>query len=95
MARSKRANLKNARVKVMMSLAHLLEESLQIAWEYLDRIGEIDDPSIASKYLGNTIEMMIRRGQRSRLLLSNRAITAYLRFKNSNAADPGPERASQ
>ncbi|MDB5603243.1 MAG: hypothetical protein JWP25_143 [Bradyrhizobium sp.] len=79
----------------MMSLGHVLEESFEIAWEYLDRTGEIDDPAVASRYLADTIELMIRRGQRSRLLLSNRAITAYQRFKHSNAADSGSERASR
>jgi hypothetical protein len=35
---------------------------------------------------------MIRQGQRSRLVLSNRAITAYLKFRNANVVDVKPER---
>jgi hypothetical protein len=63
------------------SLSQLLEDSFQIAWEYLDRTGELGDGATASRYLSDTIEAMIRRGQRSRLALSNRAIGAYQRFR--------------
>jgi hypothetical protein len=69
-----------------------MEESLQIAWDYLERTGEIEDNWVASKYLGDTIELMIRQGQRSRLVLSNRAITAYLKFRNASVVDVSPER---
>jgi hypothetical protein len=57
-----------------VSLSQLLEESFQIAWEYLERTGELCDAAAASRFLSDTIETMIRRGQRSRLALSNRAI---------------------
>ena len=76
----------------MISLASLMEESLQIAWDYLERTGEIEDACAASRYLADTIELMIRQGQRSRLVLSNRAITAYQRFKNADVVDLKPER---
>jgi hypothetical protein len=76
----------------MISLANLMEQSLQIAWDYLERTGEIDDSWVASRYLGDTIELMIRQGQRSRLVLSNRAITAYLKFRNANVVDVKSER---
>jgi hypothetical protein len=56
-----------------VSLSQLLEESFQIAWEYLERTGELGDGVIASRFLSDTIEKMIRRGERSRLGLSNRA----------------------
>jgi hypothetical protein len=69
-----------------------MEESLQIAWDYLERTGEIEDNWVASRYLGDAIELMIRQGQRSRLVLSNRAITAYLQFRNANIVDVKPER---
>ena len=76
----------------MISLASLMEESLQIAWDYLQRAGEIEDNWVASRYLGDAIELMIRQGQRSRLVLSNRAITAYLQFRDANIVDVKPER---
>ena len=58
-----------------MSLSQLLEESFQIAWEHLDRAGELGDGAAASRFLSDTIEAMIRQGQRSRLALANRAIS--------------------
>ena len=69
------------------SLSQLLEDSFQIAWEYLEQTGELGDRAIASRFLSDTIEVMIRRGQRSRLGLSNRAITAYRHFRSSGATD--------
>jgi hypothetical protein len=74
-----------------VSLSQLLEDSFQIAWEYLERSGELGDGALESRFLSDVIETMIRRGQRSRLALSNRAISAYQRFRSSGAA--GSERA--
>jgi hypothetical protein len=68
-----------------ISISQLLEESFQIAWEYLERTGELGDGAAANRFLSDTIESMIRQGQRSRLVLSNRAISAYLRFRSSGA----------
>jgi hypothetical protein len=42
------------------SLSQLLEESFQIAWEYLERTGELGDGAAASRFLGDAIEIMIR-----------------------------------
>ena len=69
-----------------VSLSQLLEDSFQIAWEYLERTGDLGDAAAASQFLSDTIETMIRRGQRSRLVLSNRAITAYQRSRSSDDA---------
>lgn len=63
-----------------------IEDSLQIAWNFLERTGELGEPEIASRFLIDAIELMIRQGVRSRLLLSNRAITAYQRFKQGQEA---------
>jgi hypothetical protein len=75
------------------SLSQLLEESFQIAWEYLERTGDLGDGAAASRFLSDTIETMIRHGQRNRLALSNRAIGAYQRFRISEArvARPGAD----
>ena len=70
-----------------VSLSQLLEDSFQIAWEYLERSGELGDGASASRFLSDVIETMIRRGQRSRLALSNRAISAYQRFRSSVPQD--------
>jgi hypothetical protein len=68
-----------------VTLSRLLGDSFQIAWEYLERTGELEDGGAASRFLSDTIETMIRQGQRSRLVLSNRAIAAYQRFRLSAA----------
>jgi len=72
------------------SLSQLLEDSFQIAWEYLERTGELGDGAAASRFLGDTIETMIRQGQRSRLALSNRAIAAHQRFRLCAATGSQP-----
>lgn len=61
------------------SLSQLMENSIQIAWEYLERSGQLGDTAEASRFLSNNVENAIRRGETSRLVLSNRAIAAYLR----------------
>jgi len=76
--------------RVMTSLAYLLEESFEIAWNYLAASGEIDDAVAANRFLGRTIELMIRAGQRNRLLLSNRAISAYQRVKREQRSETLP-----
>jgi hypothetical protein len=63
----------------------VLEDSFLIAWEYLERTGELGDRAIASRFLSDTIETMIRCGQQSRLILSNRAIAAYQCFRLNGA----------
>jgi hypothetical protein len=85
---------RNGRLEPTVSLSQLLEDSFQIAWEYLDRTGELGDAAAASRFLSDTIETMIRRGQRSGLTLSNRAISAYQRFRSSGATGSGPAACS-
>lgn len=60
-----------------------MEEAIQIAWDYLERTGEIDDPEVCSQILLFNTEIMLRQGARSRLLLSNRAIRKYMEYKAS------------
>jgi hypothetical protein len=59
----------------------LVENSFQIAWEYLERTGELGNREVASRVLLDAIEIMIRGGERRKLLLSNKAIDAYQRFR--------------
>jgi len=77
-----------------VSLSQLLEDSFQIAWEYLERSGELGDGASASRFLSDVIETMIRRGQRSRLALSNRAIGADQRSRSSGDAGSEQVRSS-
>jgi hypothetical protein len=59
----------------------LVENSFQIAWDYFDRSGELGDSNVAGRVLLDAVDGMIRRGERRKLLLSNRAIDAYRRFR--------------
>jgi hypothetical protein len=63
----------------------LMENSIQIAWDYLERSGELEDHSVASQVLLDAVELMVREGVRSRLILSNRAIAAYQKFKRQRS----------
>jgi hypothetical protein len=60
----------------------LMENAIQIAWDYLERTGELGEPEIASRFLLDTVASMVRRGERRRLVLSNKAIDAYKRFSS-------------
>ena len=59
----------------------LIESSIEIAWDYLNRTGELGEPLVASRFLSDTIELMVRRGERRRLMLANKAIAAYQQFR--------------
>ncbi|MFY9958122.1 hypothetical protein [Bradyrhizobium sp.] len=62
-------------------LPMLVESSFQIAWDYLERTGELGNPEVASQVLLETVETMVMRGERRKLLLSNKAINAYKHFR--------------
>ena len=62
------------------------KRALQIAWDYLEQTGQIDDPEITSWLLLDTVEHMVRCGERRRLALSNGAITAYERLRADSLA---------
>jgi hypothetical protein len=85
-----RARLEFVFRSMTVSLSQLLDDSFRIAWEYLERTGELGDGAVASRFLSDTIETMIRKGQRSQLTLSNRAIGAYQRFRLSSATGSRP-----
>ncbi|MCG2630791.1 hypothetical protein L6654_29580 [Bradyrhizobium sp. WYCCWR 13023] len=58
----------------------VMENSIQIAWDYLERTGDLGDPSVASKVLLESVEKLVRRGERRVLMLSNTAIRDYKKF---------------
>ena len=64
----------------------LVENSFWIAWDYLEVTGGLGNPDTAARHLLDTIETMIRHGERRRLLLSNTAIASYQRYR----AEQGP-----
>ena len=67
------------------SLAPLIESSFEIAWDYLSRTGELDDAMVAGRVLSDAIASMVRRGERRRLMLANKAITVYQQFRRQQS----------
>ena len=67
--------------------SHLLEESVKIAVDFLQRTGEIDDLREACQFLVNKVGFMIAQGQRNRLLLANRAIAAYQHYREARTVE--------
>ena len=55
----------------------LIESSLQIAWDYLDGIGELADKQHTAEYLLRDIQSQMLKGERRPLMLSNRAIENF------------------
>jgi hypothetical protein len=60
----------------------VMENAILMAWDYLDRSGELGEPELAARVLLDLVEGMIRRGERRPLMLSNKAIDGYKRFKS-------------
>lgn len=65
---------------------HLIERSTEIAWDYLDRTGDLGEPEIAARFLLDTVQQMMREGEHRPLMLSNRAIDAYKRVRSERPA---------
>ena len=65
----------------------LLEESVKIAYDFLERTGEVDDTGETCQFLVNKIGFMIAQGQRNRLLLANRAIAAYQHYRQARTLE--------
>jgi hypothetical protein len=65
----------------------LLEESVKIAVDFLERTGEVDDVGETRQFLVNKVGFMIAQGERNRLMLSNRAITAYQRYRKARTVE--------
>ena len=59
----------------------LMENSIQIAWDYLEATDELGDAEVAARFLTDAVEIMIQRGETRKLMLANRAIDAFIRFK--------------
>lgn len=55
----------------------MLENSLQIAWDFLSGVGEIAHPQQAAEFLLRNIQAQALRGEDRPLMLANRAIGAY------------------
>ena len=67
--------------------ALLLEDAVQIALDYLERAGEIDDYARTCRFLVERIEFMMRQGQCNKLVLANRAISAFERHRSAQTIE--------
>jgi len=65
----------------------LLDQSVQIALDYLERSGEVDDASETCLFLTKKVEAMIARGQHSKLVLANRAIADFQRYRKARTIE--------
>ena len=70
----------------------LMEQSVEIAWNYLHLTGQVENPVDAYRELSATVAARMRQGVTSRLLLSNHAIGVYER---AHAAGCSQEAAAQ
>jgi len=67
-------------------LSLLVENSIEIAWDVLDRSGEIDDPAETMRILIDVMIGLVANGERRRLMLINRAIDRYRASRQTLAA---------
>jgi hypothetical protein len=66
----------------------LMANAIQIALNYLQRSGEIDDYTEICEFLADKVEAMMRQGQRNRLVLANRAIAAFQNYRTARTIEP-------
>ncbi len=59
------------------TLLQIREKSFLIAWNYLEATGEIRDIEPAGRFLLDTIDALMKKGEQRPLLLSNKASDAY------------------
>jgi hypothetical protein len=68
----------------------LLENAVQIALNYLERAGEIDDYPRTCQFLLEKVELMMRQGQYNKIVLANRAISAFEKHRNARTIESSP-----
>ncbi|MCP3385565.1 MULTISPECIES: hypothetical protein [unclassified Bradyrhizobium] len=60
-----------------MVLISALEESFDIAWNFLEKSGELRGAAESATIILDSIERQLRAGERRRLMLANVAISSY------------------
>jgi hypothetical protein len=60
-----------------MSIRSLVEDAFFIAWSFLEKSGELGAPESSANVLLDSIQQQMRTGERRKLMLANRAISAY------------------
>jgi hypothetical protein len=76
-----------------MSIRCVVEDSFFIAWTFLEKTGELGEADVSANVLLDAIQAQLRTGERRKLMLANRAISAY----REHAAREGvaPEREAR
>lgn len=62
--------------------SQILEGSFRIAWDYLEASGMLGQRDGAARFLLDSIEGKMGRGERRKLLLSNLAIDEYREWRS-------------
>ena len=75
-----------ASCSLKMNIAIVIEHSIQTSWDYLDRSGELGEPHEAAEFLLNSIVKMVRTGESRGLMLSNKAIDNYRKYRAGKLA---------
>jgi hypothetical protein len=60
-----------------MFIGSVREDAFNIAWGFLEKSGELGPADASANILLDSIERQIRAGERRKLMLANRAISAY------------------
>jgi hypothetical protein len=60
-----------------MSIRCTVESAFFIAWSFLEGSGELGPPDETANFLLDAIEAQLRRGERRKLMLANKAIDAW------------------
>jgi hypothetical protein len=59
----------------------VIENAVQVVWDYLERSGAIGSPMEARRFLTDNISNMVVGRERRQLMLTNKAIDAYRKFR--------------
>jgi hypothetical protein len=65
----------------------LLEDAVQIAMGFLERSGEMDDRIETAQFLVHKIRFMMAHGQHNKLILANRAISAFQNYRRARTIE--------
>jgi hypothetical protein len=66
----------------------LIQESIQIAWDYFGRTGEFEERENGRQVFTGSVELMIRQGVRSRLIRGSNGAVGWLKRTGSFQASP-------
>jgi hypothetical protein len=71
---------------LMFDVETIAEQAFMIAWDYLERMGSIDDPDITMAELGDEIIRLLGKGEHHKIRIANLAIDAYCKRHSALAA---------